>query len=166
MSKIVIRRGQKADIPALLDIYNYEVLHGVATLDLEPRTLDEWTFWYEAHNVDNHPLYVAELDGQVAGYASLSAYRTKEAYRSTVELSVYIGPDYRRKGIASKLMESILEEGRRDDRTHLIVSVITAGNEASERLHEAFGFEYVGTLREVGIKQGHYRDTVEYALYV
>lgn len=166
MSEIVIRRGQEADIAALLDIYNYEVIHGVATLDLEPRTLDEWTLWFEAHNVDNHPLYVAELDGQVAGYASLSAYRTKEAYRSTVELSVYIGPDYRRKGIASKLMASILEEGRRDDRTHLIVSVITAGNEASEGLHEAFGFEYVGTLREVGIKQGQYRDTVEYALYV
>lgn len=74
MSEIVIRRGQEADIAALLDIYNYEVIHGVATLDLEPRTLDEWTLWFEAHNVDNHPLYVAELGGQVAGYASLSAY--------------------------------------------------------------------------------------------
>ncbi|MCF0155575.1 MAG: N-acetyltransferase family protein [Veillonella sp.] len=166
MENINIRPGQEADIQALLDIYNYEVVNGVATLDLEPRTLEEWTEWYQAHNVDNHPLLVAEVDGQVAGYATLSAYRTKEAYRSTVELSVYIGADFRRRGVASALMKAILAEGRADERTHLIVSVITAGNEASEKLHEAFGFDLVGRLREVGVKKGAYRDTVTYALYV
>ena len=166
MENINIRPGQEADIQALLDIYNYEVVNGVATLDLEPRTLEEWTEWYQAHNVDNHPLLVAEMDGQVAGYATLSAYRTKEAYRSTVELSVYIGADFRRRGVASALMKAILAEGRADERTHLIVSVITAGNEASEKLHEAFGFDLVGRLREVGVKKGAYRDTVTYALYV
>ena len=166
MENINIRPGQEADIQALLDIYNYEVVNGVATLDLEPRTLEEWTEWYQAHNVDNHPLLVAEVDGQVAGYATLSAYRTKEAYRSTVELSVYIGADFRRRGVASALMKAILAEGQAEERTHLIVSVITAGNEASEKLHEAFGFDLVGRLREVGVKKGAYRDTVTYALYV
>ena len=166
MESINIRPGQEADIQALLDIYNYEVVNGVATLDLEPRTWEEWTEWYQAHNVDNHPLLVAEMDGQVAGYATLSAYRTKEAYRSTVELSVYIGADFRRRGVASALMKAILAEGQADERTHLIVSVITAGNEASEKLHEAFGFDLVGRLREVGVKKGAYRDTVTYALYV
>lgn len=166
MANVSIRRGCFEDIPALLDIYNYEVVNGVATLDLEPRTLAEWTLWFNAHNVENHPLYVAEVDGQVAGYATLSAYRTKDAFKSTVELSVYIGPDFRRQGLASQLMKAIIEDGKRDPATHLIVSVITAGNAASEKLHETFGFEHVGTLREVGMKKGQYQDTLEYVLYV
>lgn len=149
-----IRKAEMGDLQELLDIYNYEVLNGVATLDLEPKSLEEWRGWFDAHNVDNHPLYVAESEGRVAGYVSLSSYREKEAYRSTVELSVYIGPDFRRQGIASALMEFILQEARADERTHNVVSVITSGNEASRRLHDKFGFTYCGTIPEVGVKFG------------
>lgn len=161
-----IRRAERRDIQALLDIYNYEVEHGVATFDLHKKGLEEWTAWFEAHNVENHPLLVAEADGRVVGYASLSAYREKEAYRSTVELSVYIAPDARRKGVATALMEEILREAREDARTHTVVSVITAGNEASIRLHERFGFEFCGRLREVGVKFGRYLDITNYRLGV
>lgn len=161
-----IRRAAAEDLEELLEIYNYEVEHGIATLDLSPRTFEEWEQWYAAHNVDNHPLIVAEKDGYVAGYASLSSYREKEAYQSTVELSVYIGPRYRRQGIASMLMEAILKEARQDERTHLVVSVITAGNEASVRLHEKFGFTFCGTIHEVGMKFGRYLDIENYELKV
>lgn len=161
-----IRRAAAEDLEELLEIYNYEVEQGIATLDLRPRTFEEWEQWYVAHNVDNHPLIVAEKDGHVAGYASLSSYREKEAYQSTVELSVYIGPRYRRQGIASMLMEAILEEARQDERTHLVVSVITAGNEASVRLHEKFGFTFCGTIHEVGMKFGRYLDIENYELKV
>lgn len=161
-----IRRAAAEDLEKLLEIYNYEVEQGIATLDLRPRTFEEWEQWYAVHNVDNHPLIVAEKDGQVAGYASLSSYRDKEAYQSTVELSVYIGPRYRRQGIASMLMEAILEEARQDERTHLVVSVITAGNEASVRLHEKFGFSFCGTVHEVGMKFGKYLDIETYELKV
>lgn len=150
----------------LLDIYNYEVEHGVATLDLQPKDMQQWEAWFAAHNVENHPLLVAETDGHVAGYASLSDYREKEAYKTTVELSVYIGPDDRQKGIATALMEAILAEARRDGRTHTVVSVITAGNEASVRLHRRFGFEFCGTIREVGMKFGRYLDIENYSLRV
>ena len=84
--------------------------------------------------MDNHPLSVAEIEGRVAGYSSLSSYREKEAYKSTVELSIYISPDFRKRGIATALMAFILEEAKADPRTHMVVSVITAGNEASCKL--------------------------------
>ena len=165
-AEITVRRGERKDIPELLDIYNYEVVHGVATLDLEPRTIDEWTTWFENHNIKNHPLLVAEIDGKVCGYATLSEYRSKEAYASTVELSIYIDPNYRGKGVASRLMGDILQMTKDDESIHLVVSVITAGNEASVSLHNKFNFTFSGTVPEVGIKQGRYQDTEAYTLLV
>ena len=161
-----IRTAEQGDLAALLDIYNYEVVHGVATLDLAPKSLDDWQVWFDCHNVDNHPLYAAVENGQVAGYASLSPYREKEAYRSTVELSIYIHPEFRRRGIAGALMGFLLDEARKDERTHTVVSVITSGNEASCRLHEKFGFTFCGTIREVGMKFGRYLDIDNYSLQV
>ncbi|NLI53381.1 MAG: N-acetyltransferase [Clostridiales bacterium] len=161
-----IRRAEQKDLPELLAIYNFEVVNGVATLDLTPRTPDEWQGWFDRHNVENHPLLAAEIDGCVAGYACLSSYREKEAFRSTVELSIYVDPAFRRRGVAGALMAKILEEAKQDERTHTVVSVITAGNEASRRLHEKFGFEFCGTIREVGVKHGEYRDIENYRLGV
>ena len=161
-----IRVARREDLQQLLDIYNYEVVHGVATLDLQPKSLEEWGQWFDAHNIKNHPLLVAEQAGRVAGYASLSPYRSKEAYRSTVELSIYIGPDFRRQGVATALMEAILREARQDPETHTVVSVITDGNEASRKLHEKFGFTYCGAIREVGMKFGAYRDILNFSLIV
>ena len=161
-----IRKAEQKDLVALLDIYNYEVINGVSTLDLNPRTLAERQIWFDHHNVENHPLYIAEIDGCVAGYSSLSSYREKEAYKSTVELSIYISPDYRKRGIATALMEFILEEAKADARTHSVVSVITAGNEASCNLHEKFGFTFCGTVPQVGMKFGKFQDIVTYSLIV
>ena len=161
-----IRVARREDLQQLLDIYNYEVVHGVATLDLQPKSLEEWGQWFDAHNIRNHPLLVAEQAGRVAGYASLSPYRSKEAYRSTVELSIYIGPGFRRQGVATALMEAILREARQDPETHTVVSVITDGNEASRKLHEKFGFTYCGAIREVGMKFGAYQDILNFSLIV
>ncbi len=166
MELVKIRRAVQDDLEALLAIYNYEVENGVATLDLQPKTLEEWQRWFDSHNVDNHPLLTAEIGGRVAGYASLSSYREKEAYRSTVELSIYVGKEYRRMGVATALMEQILKEAGEDARTHTVVSVITSGNEASERLHERFGFTFCGCIKEVGMKFGAYQDIDNYRLGV
>lgn len=161
-----IRMARQSDLQELLEIYNYEVKNGVATLDLEPKTLEDRQSWFDQHNVDHHPLYVADADGRVAGYVSLSSYREKEAYRSTVELSVYIAADYRRQGIATALMDFILKEARRDETIHNVVSVITSGNEASCRLHDRFGFQFCGTIPEVGVKFGRQLSIDNYSLLV
>lgn len=161
-----IRKAEQKDLQELLDIYNDEVVNGVSTLDLNPRSLEERQVWFDHHNVENHPLYVAEEEGRVAGYSSLSSYREKEAFRSTVELSIYVEKDFRNRGIATELMAFILDLARADERTHSVVSVVTAGNEASCKLHEKFGFVYCGTIPEVGMKFGVYRDIVNYWLGV
>ncbi|MDD2979884.1 MAG: GNAT family N-acetyltransferase [Hespellia sp.] len=161
-----IRKAELEDLEELLEIYNYEVEHGVATLDLQPKSLRAWRRWFDAHNVNNHPLIVAEIDQHVAGYATLSAYRTKEAYETTVELSVYIGEKYRKQGVATALMAIILEKARMDSTIHTVISVITSGNEASVKLHERYGFTYCGTMHEVGFKMGAYQDIDNYELKV
>ncbi|WP_298706512.1 GNAT family N-acetyltransferase [uncultured Veillonella sp.] len=166
MREILIRSGVREDIPALLEIYNYEVLNGVATFDIEPRTIDEWTTWYEDHNTLNHPLLVATIGDSIAGYATLSAYRSKEAYASTVELSIYVGPTFRKQGVATKLMEHILNYAKEDSATHVVVSVITAGNKGSVTLHEKFGFTYSGVIPEVGVKNAEFLGIVNYYLLV
>ena len=166
MSELVIRPITQDDIASCLDIYNYEVVNGVATLDLEPRTLTEWQAWFEAHQTQEHCIIVGIMDDVVVGYASLSPYRTKAAFKSTVELSIYIHEDYRGKGVASKLVAHILDHARVTDTLHTVVSVITAGNAASTALHERFEFTYCGLTPQVGFKHGKYQDTETYALLV
>ena len=154
-----IRTAERRDLSAMLDIYNYEVKNGTATFDVEPRAGAVGEAWFAA-------LLVAEEDGKVLGYASLSPYRDFDAYLQTVELSVYVAPESRGRGIASALMEAVLRLAREDAGTHTVVSVIAGGNAASVRLHEKFGFTYSGTLHEVGLKFGRYLDIVNYELRV
>lgn len=166
MSELQIRRAVINDVQDCLAIYNYEVEHGVATLDLEPRTLEEWHEWYNAHSDEHHPIIVGTIDDVVVGYASLSPYRLKDAFKSTVELSIYIHQDYRGQGVATQLMDRIIAMAKSDDTLHNVVSVITAGNERSTKLHSRFGFTYCGLTPEVGFKHGKYQDTETYALLV
>ena len=161
---MTIRPAREQDLPTLLEIYNYEVEHGVATLDLNPRTLAEWKDWFNKHQTDTHFILVGEENGALTGYASLSEYRQKEAYSSTAELSVYISPDHRRQGAASALMAAVLDRARECGKLHSVVSVITAGNEASEKLHRKFGFTFCGTLHQVGFKNGKFRDIDNFEL--
>ena len=152
---MLIRTAELSDLPALLAIYNDEVANGVATFDTEPQTLTKRRVWFDAHNVDNHPLLTAVADdGTIAGYASLSTFIAKKAYSSTVELSIYVNRALRGHGIGKALMTAIIEAARKDGRTHRIISIITTENKASEALHNKFGFREVGVLSEVGFKFG------------
>lgn len=163
---MIIRKAKLHDLEHILRIYNYEVLHGTATFDINPRSMEDWKEWFESHNKDNHPLIVAEIDEKAVGYASLSAYRPKEAYAKTVELSVYIDVEYRNRKIAGRLIECILKEAASREDIHTVISVITGGNEASIKLHQKFGFVYTGTLKEVGMKFGCLLDIEHYQLIV
>ena len=164
---MIIRKAEQRDLSTITDIYNYEVINGVATFDIKPKSTEERQQWFDLHNKENHPLIVAEdEEGKICGYASLSPYREKEAYRSCVELSVYVAHDSRRQGIATALMSEIINLAKKDKSTHTVVSVITAGNEASKKLHERFGFDFCGTISEVGIKFGKYLSIDNYCLIV
>ena len=161
-----IRAGKEADVPRLTEIYNAEVLGSIATFDTVELTEDERLQWFRAHGTLRYPLFVAEVDGRVEGYAALSPYRPHDAYATTAELSVYVDARWRGNGIASRLLEAVLQQARASGELHVIVSVIAGGNEASVRLHERFGFRYGGTLPQVGFKHGAYRDIVQYYVFV
>ena len=163
---MIIRTAVPADIPYLLDIYNFEVENGMATLDIDKKTLPEWEEWYYAHGTENHPLIVCEAEGEIAGYATLSSYRHKQAYSSTVELSVYVSGRHRRKGVGEALCRHIIAMAKENPSLHTVVSVITSGNEASVRLHEKLGFTFCGTIKEVGVKFGRFVDIDNYSLFV
>ena len=161
---LTIRYTVPSDLPALLDIYNYEVVNGTATFDLNPKTLEDWENWYAAHTVGNHFALTALWDDIPVGYATLSGYREKEAYIQTTELSVYVHRDYRGRGIATQLIDRTVSIARERGDVHTVVSVITGSNEASLKMHEKLGFTYGGTLYQVGEKFGKLMDIVNYQL--
>lgn len=153
---LVVRSAALADLPAITAIYNEAILTTTATFDTEPKSLVERQVWFEAHDA-RHPVLVAELDGQVVGWASLSKWSERLAYADTAEISLYVASAYRGQGVGKALMAAIVQEGRRVG-LHTLIARIAAGNEVSVRLHEAAGFEQIGVMREVGRKFGQLLD--------
>ncbi|MDY6321992.1 MAG: N-acetyltransferase family protein [Succinivibrio sp.] len=165
---MLIRKTQESDLPAITEIYNAEILNGTATFDCAPKSLDDRLKWLHEHNRGNHPLLTALSDdgSQVLGYASLSPYGTKDAFTSTVELSVYVSPKARRSGTAFELIKALISKVQGDGVTHLIISVITSGNEASVKLHQKLGFAFCGTIPEIARKFGVYLSVDIYVLKI
>ncbi|WP_010649827.1 GNAT family N-acetyltransferase [Oceanobacillus massiliensis] len=161
---ITIRDAVIEDLPALLEIYNYAIENLTATFDLQQQTLEERKNWFDSHG-GKYPLIIAEEDGNVIGYSSLSPYNKKSAYSTTVEISIYIAPNQQGKGIGSKLMTEILSLASQLN-YHAIIAGITGGNEVSVQLHKKFGFKLAGSLKEVGFKFGEWQDVHYYQLIV
>ncbi len=151
-----IRRAIERDADAIRAIYNAEVLTSTATFDLVPRTSEEQLAWMAAHS-GVYPALVADAGKKVVGFASLSPYRPRPGYSTSVENSVYIASDFRRKGIGRQLLEATIASARSHG-FHSVVARIAAEQEASVRLHLACGFELVGVEREVGRKFGRFVD--------
>src|SRR5439155_499035 len=107
-----IRSARADDLPAVIDIYNYEVEHGVATFDTVPWTLEERAPWFAVHASPQHPLIVAEEDGRVLGWGSLSAWSDRCAYARAAEVSVYVHQDHRGRGIGRSLLAELIARGR------------------------------------------------------
>ncbi|MBM7694614.1 phosphinothricin acetyltransferase [Peribacillus deserti] len=159
---MLIRKALEKDLPDLLEIYNEAILNTTATFDLVEQTLEERKKWFEKYGGE-YPLLVADFDGEAAGYCSLSSFRDKEAYKKTMEISIYVSSKHRGKGIAKKLMEAILSQAKKMG-CHVIMAGITAGNDTSVELHEKFGFQYAGCFKEVGFKFGKWQDVLFYQL--
>jgi phosphinothricin acetyltransferase len=156
----MVRLAERRDAEAMRAIYNVEVAESTATFDLVPRTLDEQVDWIAGHS-GAHPAVVATDDGgEVVGFGSLSPFKDRPAYATTVEDSVYVRRDRRGQGLGRLLLDELLRLAR-EHGFHAVMARIVGGHEASIALHRACGFELVGTEREVGRKFGRWLDVVE-----
>ena len=155
-----VRPATSDDLPGILKIYNEAVLNTTASYDYEPRTLEHRAAWFEDHVEGNYPVFVAlDDDGRVAGWSALNRYHDRKGYRFTAENSVYVAADQRGRGIGRLLMQPLLEAARQRG-LHAILAGIDAENEASIRLHAAFGFVKVAHFKQVGFKFGRWLDVI------
>jgi phosphinothricin acetyltransferase len=162
MSDILIRRIEEADLPALLDVYNYYVLNTPITFDVKPRTIEQRRVWLQSFAPGGrHQCFVAVRDGEAIGWASSGRFKDRAAYDTSVETSVYLKHGVERHGVGRRLYTALFEALARED-VHRAFAGITQPNEASVAIHEAFGFSYVGTYREVGRKFGRFWDVAWY----
>jgi L-amino acid N-acyltransferase YncA len=157
---VIIRPATEADMDAVATIYRHHVLHGTATFETEPPTTDEMRQRRAAITKRGLPYLVAEGGGRVLGYAYAGAYRPRPAYRNTLENSVYISEEASGRGIGSRLLEALIQQCTALGYRQMVAVIGDSANEASIRLHKAFGFEPIGTLRSVGRKQGCWLDIV------
>ena len=151
-----ISRATLEHLEFITNIYNDAVLTTTATFDTEPQSLEEQRLWFNEHN-DKFPILVAEIDGVVVGWASLSRWSGRCAYSETAEISIYIKDVYRGKGIGTNLLQKILEEGKAAG-LHTVLARIAEGSNVSIKLHKKAGFENVGIMKEVGKKFGKLLD--------
>jgi L-amino acid N-acyltransferase YncA len=154
-----LRPATLDDIPAITAIYAHAVRHGTASFELEPPTEAEMTRRMQAVLDGKFPYLAVEVDGRLAGYAYASLYRTRPAYRFTVENSVYVAPDMHRRGIGKALLERLIEECTARGYRQMIAVIGDSDQAASIGVHKACGFEPAGNLKSIGWKFGKWLDT-------
>ena len=149
--KIAIRPYQTEDTQAILDIINYNILHSTALYDYNIRTYEQQKAILDDKLAKKFPVIVAEANGQVVGFGMYSEFRFREAYKFTVEHSVYVANDYHGKGIGNLLLAEIITLAK-VQKLHTMIAVIDAENQGSVSFHEKFGFKTVGIIKESGYK--------------
>ncbi|MFF3938951.1 GNAT family N-acetyltransferase [Streptomyces phaeofaciens] len=163
-TEVQVRPGVEGDLDALTDLYNHYVRETPITFDTAVLTSEERRPWLLSHLEDGpYRLKVAvDTDSQeILGYATSSPHRPKAAYATSVEVSVYLRPEAGGRGIGTLLYKALFEALAGED-VHRAYAGVAQPNEASVRLHERFGFRYVGTYREVGRKFDRYWDVAWY----
>jgi phosphinothricin acetyltransferase len=160
MSRTLIRFSTEADVPEIAAIYGHHVLHGSASFEVVPPLPEEIARRRLAVLERGLPFLVAETGGIVVAYAYASPYRSRVAYRFSVEDSIYVHPAHARRGLGRSLLPELVKACEGGEWRQMIAVIGDSENVASIRLHQAFGFRHVGTLRSVGFKFGRWLDTV------
>jgi phosphinothricin acetyltransferase len=154
-----VRAATVADLTGILDIYNHAVVHTTASYDYEPWNRQRREEWFEDHVRNDYPVLVAENEGRILGWSSLSRFHARPGYRFTAEDSVYVSEDARGRGLGKQLLAPLIDAARQRN-FHSIIGLIDAQNEVSIRLHTGFGFEKAAHLKQVGHKFGRWLDVI------
>ena len=160
MTKPLIRSAQVDDFASIQSIYAIEVREHTATFEITPPDMEEMTRRWRHITDMGLPYLVAELDGDVVGYAYASSYRSRPAYSHTVEDSVYVARDNHRQGLGRVLLAELMHRCRDLGKRQMIAIIGDSVHNASIRLHENAGFRHVGTLKQVGWKLDRWIDSV------
>jgi L-amino acid N-acyltransferase YncA len=160
MTPPTIRPATLADIPAITRIYTDAVMHGTASFELEPPDQAEMTQRMTALLNGGFPYLAAESGGELLGYAYAGYYRTRPAYRFTVEDSIYIAGEAQRRGVGRALLDALITESEKRGFRQMLAVIGDSANTASIELHRAAGFRMVGTFENVGYKFGRWLDSV------
>ncbi|PZT71866.1 MULTISPECIES: GNAT family N-acetyltransferase [unclassified Streptomyces] len=153
---IVLRPLTAADLPDVQATLRHAVHHTDATLDYREKSLDELGAWLTAHH-GRYPALAADAGGRFAGYGTLSPFSARKGYLASAELSVYLAPDARGRGVGSALCTRLTKEAERAGMS-TVVAFISSGNEASRRMVLRNGYRHEGVLRKIGYKRGHLID--------
>ena len=157
---INIRPCKDNDFVTVQAIYAEQVLHGSASFEEVPPSVDEMRRRKESVVADNFPYLVAVIDERIAGYAYAGRYRTRSAYRHTAESSVYVHEDFRGRGVGRELLLAIIKHCETIGFRELVAIAGDSENHGSIQLHVSCGFRIVGTLERVGYKHNRWVDTV------
>jgi L-amino acid N-acyltransferase YncA len=156
----VIREASEGDLPQIQAIYAHHVLNGLASFEETPPTVEELRSRRDGVLALGLPYLVAEVDGRIVGYCYATSYRSRPAYRHTVENSVYVREGCGGQGIGSALLQALIDGCAAGPWRQMIAVIGDSANAASIRLHRKHGFRHVGTLPAVGFKFGRWVDSV------
>ena len=160
---VTFRDATEADLPAIVAIYNAAVLERISTADTEPVTVDQRRAWFRAHDAQHRPIWAAETGGVVIAWLSLQDFHERVAYGHTVEVSVYVAKDWRRRGVAWEMLQrAIVFAPTVDVRTML--ALVFAHNAPSVGLFEGAGFQRWAYLPRVAEIDGVERDLLIFGL--
>lgn len=157
---MLIRSATPEDAAALAAIYGDACLHGLGTFEEQPPSVPDMAGRVKAVLDRGLPYLVAEVDGEVAGFAYAAPFRLRAAYRYTVEDSVYIHPDHKGRGVGKALLSKVIEACEAMGLRQIMAVIGDSGNEGSIGLHRALGYELQGTMPAVGYKHGRWVDIV------
>ena len=159
--KLSIRPAKTSDIPAITRIYAHAVEHGTASFELEPPTEAEMARRMADLTGKGFPYIVAEMEGALAGYAYVGPFRTRPAYRFTVENSVYVAQNMHRRGVGRTLLAALIVASEAAGHRQMVAVIGDSKKQAASiRLHAAAGFNHIGILPDTGFKHGRWLDTV------
>jgi L-amino acid N-acyltransferase YncA len=153
----MIRLATDTDLADILVIYNHAIERTTAVFEYRPHTLDMRREWFRAKQAASIPVFVAVDDARVIGFASYGPFRAWPAYKYSIELSVYVDVNARRRGTGTELVRAVIADARSRG-LHVVMAGITADNDISLRLHEKLGFVEVAHIPEVGYKFGKWLD--------
>ncbi|MDW7694061.1 GNAT family N-acetyltransferase [Flammeovirgaceae bacterium SG7u.111] len=156
---IDIRLATEKDVPTILNIINHEIKNTTVVYDYNEKSLEAQLDWFHKKQQEGLPVLVAERDGDVLAYGTYGVFRTWDAYRFSVEHSIYVDDKARGLGIGQMMMQKLIDLAR-ENGYHTMVAGIDSSNEGSLEFHKKFGFEEVGRIKEVGYKFDQWLDLV------